>query len=33
MDHIKLVIIGLVVTGVVFGVVGLIMNVLGIQQY
>jgi len=33
MDHIKLVIIGLIVTGVVFGVVGLIMNVMGIQQY
>ena len=33
MDHIKLVIIGLVVTGAVFGFVGLIMNVLGIQQY
>ena len=33
MDHIKMVVIGLIVTGVVFGVVGLIMNVLGIQQY
>jgi hypothetical protein len=33
MDHIKMVIVGLIVTGVVFGIVGLIMNVLGIQQY
>ncbi len=33
MDHLKMVVIGLIVTGVVFGVVGLIMNVLGIQQY
>jgi len=33
MDHIKLVVIGLVVTAAVFGLVGLIMNVMGIQQY
>jgi len=33
MDHIKMVVIGLIVTGVVFGIVGLIMNVMGIQQY
>ena len=33
MDHLKMVVIGLIVTGVVFGIVGLIMNVLGIQQY
>jgi len=33
MDHLKMVLVGLIVTGVVFGIVGLIMNVLGIQQY
>lgn len=33
MDHIKLVIYGLIVTGVVFGIVAVITNMLGIQQY
>ncbi len=33
MDHIKLVIYGLIVTGVVFGIVAMITNMLGIQQY
>jgi len=33
MDHLKMVVVGLIVTGVVFGIVGLIMNVMGIQQY
>jgi hypothetical protein len=33
MDHIKLVIYGLIVTAVVFGIVGMITKMLGIQQY
>lgn len=33
MDHIKLVIYGLIVAGVVVGIVAMITNMLGIQQY
>lgn len=33
MDHIKLVIYGIIVMGVVFGITAMITSMLGIQQY
>jgi hypothetical protein len=33
MDHIKLVIYGVIVTGVVIGIVAMITSMVGIQQY